>query len=87
MLRRFFIWRAEKKMGRSHYGFDKRQYKGVFTPGFFAHLDRTKFWQADNDPYHRSQKRRKKILWIIGILILAALIWVAIESSRALSIF
>lgn len=87
MLRRFFIWRAEKRMGRSHYRFDKRHYHGVFTAGFFAHLNQTKFFQIDNDPYQRSRKRKKKAIWILSILVLATFIWVAIESSRALSLF
>jgi hypothetical protein len=87
MLRQFFIWRAEKRMGRSQYRLDKRQYQGVFKPGFFAHLNSTKFWQADNDPFIRSRRRRKKILLGLSIIVLLALIWVVIESSRALSLF
>ena len=87
MLRRFFIWRAEKRMGRSQYRIDKRHYHGVFKPGFFAHLNSTKFWQTDNDPFQRSRKRKRKVIWILSILVLATFIWVAIESSRALSLF
>lgn len=87
MLRRFFIWRAEKKMSRSAYRLDKRPYKGVFRPGFFAHLNQTKFWQTDNDPYQRVKRRRRKIIAVSAILVLAALAWVALESSRALSLF
>ena len=87
MLRRFFIWRAEKRMGRSRYRFDKRHYQGVFKAGFFAHLNQTKFWQADDDPYQRSRRRKKKAILILIILVMAIFIWVAIESSRALSLF
>lgn len=87
MLRRFFIWRAERKMHRTQYRLDKRHYKGVFKAGFFAHLNDTKFWQGDNDPFERSKKRRKKILWFVSTIILAVLVWAAIESTRALSIF
>jgi hypothetical protein len=87
MLRRFFIWRAEKRMGRSHYRFDKRHYRGVFTPGFFAHLSTTKFWQTDNDPFQRKRRRRKKVFWIVAIVAFIGLTWVIIESSRALKLF
>jgi hypothetical protein len=87
MLRKFFIWRAEKKMDRTQYRFDKRHYKGVFNAGFFAHLNQTKFWQSDNDPYERARNRRRKLLWGFVICVIIALIWVAFESSRALSIF
>jgi outer membrane scaffolding protein for murein synthesis (MipA/OmpV family) len=87
MLRRFFIWRAEKRMGRSHYRLDKRQYQGVFKPGFFAHLNSSQFWQTDNDPYQRSRRRRRKVYVVVGIVTFIALVWVIIESSRALRLF
>lgn len=87
MFRRFFIWRAEKRMGRSHYKMDKRQYRGVFKPGFFAHLSETKFWQADNDPYLRSRRRRKKFIIIFTLITLIGLGWMILESSRALKLF
>ena len=74
-------------MGRSHYRMDKRHYRGVFTPGFFAHLSTTKFWQADNDPYQRKRRRRKKVVLFIAVIALLGLIWVIIESSRALTLF
>lgn len=87
MLRRFFIWRAERRMGRSEYRLDRRHYKGVFKPGFFAFLSQTKFWQTDNDPYLRSRKRRRRILLIVVILLLAGAFWVVLESSQALQVF
>lgn len=87
MLRRFFIWRAEKRMGRSHYRLDHRPYQGIFKPGFFAHLSETKFWQTDNDPYLRSRRRRKKIIFLITLLVLLGMAWMIIESSRALRLF
>ncbi|MGC9451906.1 MAG: hypothetical protein ACP5I4_10720 [Oceanipulchritudo sp.] len=87
MLRRFFIWRAEKRMGRSHYRFDKRHYHGVFTPGFFAHLSSTKFWQTDNDPYQSARRRRKKVILVFVVVALIGLGWVVIESTRALKLF
>lgn len=87
MLRRFFIWRAEKRMGRSHYRLDRRHYHGVFKPGFFAFLSSTNFWQTDNDPYLRSRKRRRKFMLIFGLLGTLALVWIIVESSRALKLF
>ena len=74
-------------MGRSHYRLDKRHYQGVFTPGFFAHLSHTRFWQTDNDPYQKARKRRRKVILLIGAVALIGLIWVIIESSRALRLF
>ena len=74
-------------MGRSHYRLDKRQYQGVFKPGFFAHLNASQFWQSDNDPYQRARKRRRKIYLVVGLIIFIALIWVMIESSKALRLF
>jgi len=87
MLRRFFIWRAEKRMGRSHYRMDKRHYRGVFSAGFFAHLSQSKFWQTDNDPYQRSKRRQRKVVLVLGFLFLVALVWVAVESSHAFRLF
>lgn len=74
-------------MGRSHYKMDKRQYRGVFKPGFFAHLSETKFWQTDNDPYLRSRRRRKKFIIIFTLITLIGLGWMILESSRALKLF
>ena len=87
MLRRFFIWRAEKRMGRSNYRLDRRHYQGVFKPGFFAHLSHTRFWQTDNDPFQRSRKRKRKAILIISVVVLVGLVWVAFESSQALKLF
>ena len=87
MLRRFFIWRAEKRMGRSHYRIDKRHYRGVFKAGFMAHLSSSNFWQTDNDPYQKAKKRQRKVVFVIGLIIILGLVWVVIESSRALRLF
>jgi hypothetical protein len=84
MLRKFFIWRAEKRMARSQYRIDKRHYHGVFKAGFFAHLNETRFWQGDNDPFQRSRKRRKRVLIVAIAVLLGAAVWVVIESTRAL---
>lgn len=74
-------------MGRSHYSIDRRHYRGVFKPGFFAHLSQTKFWQTDNDPYLRTRRRRRKVTVFITILALVALCWIVIESASALKLF
>jgi hypothetical protein len=87
MLRRFFIWRAEKRMGRSHYKMDRRQYRGVFKPGFFAHLSQTNFWQTDNDPFLRSRRKKKRWILFFSFVVLIALAWVVVESTRALKLF
>jgi hypothetical protein len=87
MLRRFFIWRAEKRMGRSHYRFDRRHYRGVFRPGFFAFLSETKFWQTDNDPYFKMRRRRRRVILFLGVITAIGLAWIILESSRALKLF
>jgi hypothetical protein len=87
MLRRFFIWRAEKRMGRSHYRFDRRHYHGVFKPGFFAFLSDSKFWQTDNDPYLKTRRRRRRLILIFGLIAAIGLVWIIIESTRALKLF
>jgi len=87
MLRRFFIWRAERRMSRSEYRLDRRHYRGVFKPGFFAFLSQTKFWQTDNDPYLRTRKRRRRILFALILLLVCALVWVILESTQALKVF
>jgi hypothetical protein len=87
ILRRFFIWRAEKRLGRSQYRFDRRQYRGIFRPGFFAHLSSTKFWQTDNDPFLKKRRRRRKVTIVLVICFLFAIGWILYESSRALRLF
>ena len=87
MLRKFFIWKAERRMGRTTYRFDRRRYHGIFQPGLRAHLQKTQFWQTDNDPYHRSRRRRKRIQLAGLALVLIAIVWLALESSRALRLF
>ncbi len=87
MLRRFFIWRAQRRLGRSRYRLDRRHYHGVFTPGFLADLSQTKFWQTDNDPYQRARRRRRKFGLVVGVLALLGLAWLVVESSRALALF
>lgn len=87
MFQRYFIWRAGKRSGRSHYRIDRRHYKGVFKPGFFAHLTQTNFWQTDNDPFLRARRRRKRIFLVIGLILILGLIWMVVESTQALKVF
>src|SRR5690606_31744765 len=60
MIRRFFIWRAQKRMGLSPYRLDKRQYRGVFKAGFMSRNGGINFWATDDDPIRRRRRRRKK---------------------------
>lgn len=87
MFRRFFIWRAEKQLGRSRYKLDRRHYRGIFGPGFFAHLSRSNFWQSDYDPYEKARRRKRRIGWVVVLVVVIGLGWLAIESSRALRFF
>lgn len=87
MLRRFFVWRAQKRLGRTQYRLDKRHYRGVFRPGFFAHLSTTNFWQTDNDPYLKTKRLQRNLLLFLILAAAIGLGWLAIESLRALELF
>lgn len=87
MIRRFFIWRAKRKSGRSRYRIDRRTYRGVFSPGFFAHLSESKFWQGEDERLAKKRKRKFRILLVVSILMGLGLIWVLIVSIRALPLF
>lgn len=87
MLRAFFIWRAERQMRRSLYRIDRRQYRGIFKPGFFAHLSRSNFWQSDHDPYEKARRSRRRWITFLAFIAFAAAVWLIIESSRAMSLF
>lgn len=87
MIRRFFIWRAQRQMGKPRYKIDQRAYRGSFNAGFFTFLNRSKFWSTDEDMFHRKRRRRLWIAWILGIALLAFAIWVIFESVAALGVF
>jgi hypothetical protein len=74
-------------MRRSLYRIDRRQYRGIFKPGFFAHLSRSNFWQSDHDPYEKARRSRRRWTAIFACAVLAAAVWLIIESSRAMSLF
>ncbi|MEY3000876.1 MAG: hypothetical protein RL648_1090 [Verrucomicrobiota bacterium] len=87
MLRKIFIWWAQRRLGRTQYRFDRRHYRGVFRPGFFAHLSSTNFWQTDNDPYLKTKRLHRKLFLMLLILSAIAVLWLAVESLRALQLF
>jgi hypothetical protein len=87
MLRRFFIWRAERRMSHSPYRLDRRTYHGRFHAGFFAHLSNTRFWQAEDDPQLRRRRRKRRYLLVAAVLGLLGLAWLVVESARALRLF
>jgi len=87
MFRRFFIWRAQKKLARTRrYPLDKRHYKGRFNSGFISDLQRARFWESESDPYYRRQKQRKRLKWVFIFCLILFLGWVIWESIIALSI-
>ncbi len=87
MIRRFFIWRAQKRLSKPRYKIDRRAYRGQFNAGFFSFLHRTKFWATDNDTYYRRRKRRLLIAGVIGLGTLGFVVWIIYESVGALGIF
>ncbi len=87
MLRRFFIWRAHKKLARTRYRIDRRHYHGQFQAGFMSHLHHAKFWESDKDPASRRRKWRKRIFWAILFVGIVFFIWVVYESAQALMFF
>lgn len=87
MIRRFFIWRAHKKLARTRYKLDRREYRGQFRSGFMSHLQQARFWDSESDPYYRRQRWKKRILWLLVIALAGFSVWVAIESMKALQIF
>lgn len=74
-------------MRRSRYRLDHRPYRGIFCAGFFAQLSRSKFWQSENDPYYKAKRKKRRILWFVLLLAVLALVWVGLESTRALHLF
>lgn len=87
MLRWFFVWRAQKRMGRTQYRLDRRRYRGVFRPGFFAHLSETNFWQSDNDPYLKTKRLQRRIICSVVLVVILVMLWVAFESLKGLQLF
>lgn len=87
MLRRYFIWRASRKMGRTRYRIDRRHYRGPFRSGFHAHLSASKFFQSSDDRFQRGQRRKRRLLFLVAVLGTAGLLWLVAESIRALHLF
>lgn len=87
MLRRYFIWRASRKMGHTRYRIDRRPYRGPFKSGFHAHLSASKFFQSNDDRFQRSQRRKRRLLFLGAVLATAGLLWLIGESIRALHLF
>lgn len=87
MIRRFFIWRAHKKLARTRYRLDRREYRGNFRAGFLSHLHHARFWESDSDPafYRRRWKRRVRRLLLLVVVLF--LLWLFLESARALTLF
>lgn len=87
MLRRFFIWRATRKLGRSRYRLDRRTYPGPFKSGFLAHLSATRFWQGADDRYQLQRRRRRRLVVVFLILGGLGMAWLIVESARAVRLF
>jgi hypothetical protein len=85
MIRRFFIWRAHKKLARTRYRLDRREYRGQFRAGFMSHLHHARFWESDSDPSFYRRRFRKRLRWIILLLLIGFLGWVLYESVVAIS--
>lgn len=87
MIRRYFIWRAHKKLARTRYRLDRRKYPGKFRAAFMSHLHHARFWETDADPAYRRRRWRKRLLTAALLGGLIFLIWVICESVEALTVF
>lgn len=87
MFRRFFIWRAHKRLARTRYRLDRRRYPGQFQAGFMSHLHQARFWETDRDPASSTRRWRKRLFWVAAAAGSAFFLWVIYESAHALMLF
>lgn len=87
MLRRYYLWRARRKMGKSRYRPDRRHYAGHFRAGFYSYLSSTRFWDVRRDAYYKRRKRRSRLLRVLLLLFLGVVFWIVYESVGALGLF
>lgn len=87
MIRRFFIWRAHKKLARTRYRLDRRVYHGRFRAGFISHLHHARFWESDSDSSYYRRRWRRRLRRLVIFLVVLFLCWVAYESAMAVSSF
>jgi hypothetical protein len=87
MIRRFFIWRALRRMAKPRYQIDRRTYHGRFNAGFRAFLHRSKYWSSTDDSYVRRMRRRRRLYLFGGTVGMILLVWFIYESISALGIF
>ena len=87
MLKWFFIWKAWRQQKDTTYAFDKRKYRHRFGAGFFAFLERSRFWDTDPGPFQRQQRRRRLSRKILVLVLLGLGIWVLIDGISILRLF
>lgn len=87
MLRKFIIWNAQKKLGRSRYRMDRRNYRHGFGPGFFNTKQGVNFFEVDVDPRRKMKQGRRRLMVIIIVLGTAAVTWFFVESLAFLELF
>lgn len=87
MFRWFLLWRERRRVGRSSYKLDRRNYRGLFNANFFANLDHGHFWDHHRDPSLRRQRRKLRLGWLIALGAAALAAWFVVESFRGLVIY
>jgi hypothetical protein len=86
MIRRYFRWRAKRRLARTHYRLDRRTYHGQFQAGFLSHLRHARFWETSSDPMVRRKRRRRRFLIFLFVSLGLLLLWGIIVSIQGLSI-
>lgn len=87
MIRRFFQWRAKRRLARTRYRFDRRSYPGRFQAGFLSHLQQGSFWEMNKNPRLRRRGRRQTVLLLLVIIGTILLIWGIITSIEGIKLF
>lgn len=87
MIRRFFQWRAKRRIARNRYSIDRRIYTGRFKATFLSYLDGASFWETKKDKRLRRRSRRRKALIIVAFIGIILLIWGIISSIEGLMLF
>ncbi len=87
VLRQIRVWLANRRMRRPRYKLDRRHYEGIFQPGFFASLNKSRFWETTNNNQRPHRKLLRKVVYVGVIGLCGFLAWVAVVSIQALNTF
>ena len=87
MIKWYFKWRFKRSQKADTYRIDKRLYKPLFGPGFWGHLQSSRFWDKNLGKYETPYRRRCFILLSIVIIVIGVGFWIVIESIQAINLF